>query len=293
MPHIAAFRGHRYDLGHVGALDGIVAPAKELIDGSLQSELYKRHPSNVVRLIHNREELGDESNHRFDRAGRFFRNWQREGVLQREPDPAVYVCHTVFDYQGRTYTRRGFVCRTRLEDNGQVAVMGSVSNEDVDYHLRLLKSCEASLSPTHCLYFDEDDKVQQLLEEPIANVVPIEATDVFDATHRLWPVTDIHVINNIASAMAQKQTHLVEGAARYRAALAYQRDEVDSTTDPLIGANYVLTAFFNAFDSGFPTFDLDDVFKLSEGRKLSADREAGFAPTPAMPSGLVFYSHDA
>jgi len=82
MPEIAAFRGLRYDLGHVGSLSDVVAPPYDVIGPDLQETLYKQHPANVIRLILNRHEPGDDDdNNRYSRAARFLKNWQREGVL--------------------------------------------------------------------------------------------------------------------------------------------------------------------------------------------------------------------
>ncbi len=61
MPQIQAFHGLRYDLGHVGSLSDVIAPPYDVIDGQLQKSLYERHPANVVRLILNRQEPGDET----------------------------------------------------------------------------------------------------------------------------------------------------------------------------------------------------------------------------------------
>ena len=99
MPDISAFRGIRYDLGHVGSLANVVAPPYDVIDAAEQEELYRRHPANVVRLILNRDEPGDdEHSNRYTRAARFMRNWLREGVLFSEADPAVYAYHQVFSH---------------------------------------------------------------------------------------------------------------------------------------------------------------------------------------------------
>ena len=59
MPHIQAFRGLCYDLGHVGSLGDVFAPPYDVIDADLQSRLYKQHPANVIRLILNRDEPGE------------------------------------------------------------------------------------------------------------------------------------------------------------------------------------------------------------------------------------------
>ncbi len=120
MPDIQAFRGLRYDLGHIGSLSDVVAPPYDVIDTELQDLLYKCHPANVVRLILNRDEPGDdEQSNRYTRAARLLKNWRNEGVLQTEPDPAIYVYHQTFDVDGQKLTRRGFMCRVRLESFGR------------------------------------------------------------------------------------------------------------------------------------------------------------------------------
>ena len=115
MPQIQAFRGLRYDLGHVGSLSDVIAPPYDVIDSDLQDALYKRHPANVIRLILNRDEPGDDDNsNRYTRAARFLKNWRREGLMTLEADPAIYVYHQTFEYGGHQFARRGFMARIRL-----------------------------------------------------------------------------------------------------------------------------------------------------------------------------------
>src|SRR6476659_5304031 len=105
MPVIQAFRGIRYDLGHVGSLSNVIAPQYDVIDGALQQRLYDVHPANVVRLILNKDEPGDdERSNRYTRAARLMRLWQRDGVLFHEADPALYAYHQVFTEAGVEYT---------------------------------------------------------------------------------------------------------------------------------------------------------------------------------------------
>src|SRR5580704_2101937 len=59
MPEIQAFHGLRYDLGHVGSLSDVVCPPYDVIGPDLQTQLYKKHPANFIRLELNRDEPGD------------------------------------------------------------------------------------------------------------------------------------------------------------------------------------------------------------------------------------------
>src|SRR3990172_6824809 len=168
MPDIQAFRGIRYDLGHVGSLSNVVAPPYDVIDPELQNALYEKQPANVVRLILNKDEPGDdEHNNRYTRAARLMRLWLREGVLFTEPDPAIYVYHQVFTEGGTTYTRRGFMSRVRLQRFGE----GNIYPHEETHgaakadRLKLWSACKANLSQIFSLYPDAENKAQRILED--------------------------------------------------------------------------------------------------------------------------------
>ncbi|MCL4192531.1 MAG: DUF1015 family protein, partial [Thermoguttaceae bacterium] len=148
MPEIQAFRAIRYDLGHVGSLSDVVAPPYDVIGPELQDDLYKKHPCNVVRLILNRQEPGDdEANNRYTRARRFLKNWREEGVLFDEADPAVYVYHQEFTVEGQTFVRRGFMSRMRLSRFGEGIVFPheeTMSGPKMD-RLMLTAICKVNL----------------------------------------------------------------------------------------------------------------------------------------------------
>ncbi|MBN1852827.1 MAG: DUF1015 domain-containing protein [Pirellulales bacterium] len=255
MADISAFRGIRYDLGHIGSLANVTAPPYDVIDSGYQNILYKRHPANVVRLILNREEIGDDDQvNRYTRAARFLRNWLREGVLFREADPAVYVYHQTFSKEGyrdasherpqeedgkflsgtgahatldtplSPWTRRGFVARVRLERFGE----GNIYPHEETHpkakadRLRLWQACQANLSPIFGIYPDENNMAQEILETAIRGQTPIEVTDDDGTCHRLWPVTDVAVISALIGAMGGKPVYIADGHHRYETAIAYR-----------------------------------------------------------------------
>ena len=228
MPHIRAFRGIRYDLGHVGSLGDVVAPPYDVIDADLQNWLYERHPANSVRLILGRDEPGDDPvNNRYTRAAKFLRNWQREGILFTESDPALYVYHQQFEVAGKTFTRRGFMCRTRLERFGE----GDIHPHEQTHggakadRLKLWNAARANLSQIFGLYPDAENEVQGLLEETLLGQTPLEATDHLGVIHRLWPVTDVGVITAITGKMGGLPIYIADGHHRYETACNY-RDQM-------------------------------------------------------------------
>jgi uncharacterized protein (DUF1015 family) len=259
MPHISAFRGIRYDLGHVGSLSNVIAPPYDVIDSALQQQLYDLHPANVVRLILNKDEPGDdEHDNRYTRAARLLRLWQREGVLFTEADPALYVYHQVFTEGGVEYTRRGFMCRVRLERFGEGNIFPHEETHGAAKadRFKLWTACKANLSQIFCLFPDEDNQAQEVLESTIVEVAPLEATDHLGVVHRIWPVTDVSTITDVIGAMGDRPVYIADGHHRYEtacnirdqvAAEYAQRGEQLPQEHP---ANYVLMMLVSMSDPG-------------------------------------------
>jgi uncharacterized protein (DUF1015 family) len=293
MPTISAFRGVRYDLGHVGSLSNVIAPPYDVIDPELQDELYKKHPANVVRLILNRDEPGDdEHSNRYARAARFLRNWQREGVLFTEGDPAIYVYHQQFELDGRTVTRRGFMGRTRLEKFGE----GNIHPHEETHggakadRFKLWKACRANLSQIFGLYPDEENAAQNILETAIVGQTPLEATDHQGTIHRVWPVTDIGVINQVTAAMAGKPVYIADGHHRYETALNIRDDlaaELVARGEELPSdhpANFVLMMCVSMSDEGMlvlPTHRLFRGLPAMTADQLKAKLGEAFTTEPS------------
>ncbi len=234
MPNLHAFRGIRYDLGHVGSLSEVIAPPYDVINEEQQDELYKSHPANCVRLILNRHEPGDDDgNNRYTRASRFLKNWLHEGVMLTEADPAIYVYHQVFTYGGEEYTRRGFMAACELVRFGEGNIYPheethSAAKAD---RLKLVKTCKANLSQIFGIYPDAENKAQSILEEAIIGVTPLEATDHLGVVHRMWPVFDVKVIADVQAVMGEKPMFIADGHHRYETGCNY-KEHLKENGDP-------------------------------------------------------------
>src|SRR5438105_3128115 len=180
MAEVRAFRGYRYDLGRVGTLSDVIAPPYDVIDPALQQALYDRSPYNVIRLILNKEEPGDnEANNRYTRAASSLRELQREGVIVQDSARAVYAYEQEFEVEGRRHKRKGFLARVRLELLGEGKIYAheeTMPGPKAD-RLKLFRATAMNLSPIFGLYPDEENQVQGVLDAAISRALPIEATD--------------------------------------------------------------------------------------------------------------------
>lgn len=272
MPEIQAFRGIRYDLARVGSLSDVVCPPYDVISPPLQEELYRKHPYNFVRLELNRiDPTDDESNNRYTRAGRLFRQWLAEGILFTEAAPAIYVYHQEFSLLGQRHVRRGFMARMRLSRFGEGIVFPheeTTSGPKWDRYM-LTAVCKANLSQIFGLYPDPENQAQTLLEQAIADQTPLEAVDHLAVVHRMWPVTDMEVISRLSAIMGPKPVFIADGHHRYETACHWRDQVYDSGAlhrdHP---ANYVLMTFIAMEDPGLVVLPTHRIF--AEGPDLSA-----------------------
>ncbi|MEZ6135312.1 MAG: DUF1015 domain-containing protein [Pirellulaceae bacterium] len=260
MPRISPFRGLRYNPAQVGSLSDVVAPPYDVVDGALQQRLYDNSPYNFIRLELAKAasipgEENADPNARYAEVARLFRQWVRDGVLQIEPDPAIYVYHQVFDYAGRTFTRRGFMCRVGLVrfGDGNIYPHEETHAKAKDDRLRLTRACQANMSQIFGLYPDPTNAAQNLLENHVAGSVGLEAVDHLGVTHRLWPVTDQNLIGEVAALIEDKPMFVADGHHRYETACNY-RDELAEAAGGTLPADHpahsVLTMVMSMDDPG-------------------------------------------
>ena len=301
MVQFLSFCGWRYDLSQVGALSEVLAPPSELIAETLQTELYRRHPCNSVRLISNRDEPGDTSPaDRTHRADEFFRLWKRERILIREHDSALYVVETTFRFEGLELQRWSVTVLLRLPDpaeSGAFAV-GIDSADLVRDRLALLRACRAGFEPVVGLLEDEAgrdaeyENVPDLLEALVRQVPPVESLSDDGTRHRIWPVADREALAAIAVRFTNLTLRLISGAAEYAAAIQY-RDELFADgrmTDHNDPAQFVMACLISAEDPGLMVTDSTNHEPdfLPSARRSEVLRTSGLRLHPPVPAGLVF-----
>ena len=290
MPHVAPLRGLRYDPMHVGSLSQVIAPPYDVIDGALQEQLFKRHPTNVVRLELNREEPGDDDRaNRYTRAARYLRQWRDQGVVMQDPAAALYVCHQHFEIEGRATVRRGVLARVRLErfGTGNIHPHEETMPGPKQDRLLLTRACRVNISPVFGLYPDPLGEVQDLLDAVVAGQPPIVATDHLGVESRLWAVTDEAVAAKVAGLMGPRPLFIADGHHRYETSCTY-RDELAAAAggslSPAHPANFVLMMLVGMSDPGLvvlPTHRLFNGSLATTAAELRTRLDGCFTLAPA------------
>ncbi|MDE0864677.1 MAG: DUF1015 domain-containing protein [Rubripirellula sp.] len=291
MPQTAPFAALRYDLEHVGNLSNVIAPPYDVIDPQLQDELYKRHPANVIRIILNRQEPGDDADQKYQRAAKFVEQWKSEGVLKQEEKPAYYVYHQQFEHDGKVINRRGFMGRVRLQTFGEGNIYPHEETHPkakVD-RLKLTTATKQNNSQIFGLYPDPENQAISLLDAATEGVEAIESTDHLGVKHVLWPVTDEAVLSRVSELMEDRPMFVADGHHRYETACNY-RDQVIAEAGGIAEdhpANFVMTMLVGMSDPGMivlpthrllrgtPNFTSAEIVQKLEGAFKCEVMEAG------------------
>jgi uncharacterized protein (DUF1015 family) len=249
MALVKPFRALRYSAETAGPLDDLVSPPYDVISPAVHERLLAASPYNAVRL------LRPDDPHE---AARLLAQWQHEGILVREGEPAVWLLEEEFvgpDEVGRT--RRSLVARAPLEpyERGVVLPHERSFPKPRRGRLRLLEATRTKLSP---ILFLHDGPAPA---DAPAHAPDLEAT-LDGVTSRLWRI-DPRAADTIEAPLV-----IADGHHRYEAALAFHQEEGGEET------GHVLAALVSTSDPGltiFPTHrvaagpppDLDGSFRLS------------------------------
>ena len=251
MAEIRGFRGFRYDLGTVGSLSDVVAPPYDVIGPELQQTLYDLSPHNAIRLELTKDEPGDDdAENKYSRAGRTLRAWIAEDAVRQDTARSLYVYEQEFEAEGKTYTRRGFFARVRLEPFGTGRIFPheqTMSGPKAD-RLKLYQATGFNLSPVFGLYPDPENEVFRVLEPFTRKSPPLVAKDHLGVTSRLWVITDTQAISAVIGLMGPKPVFIADGHHRYETGLKYAEEQ--AAADPEAPANFCLMMLVSMGDPG-------------------------------------------
>lgn len=253
---IAPFFGLRYDTAAAGPHENLLAPPYDVIYPDMQETLYNKSPHNVVRLILGKTSDADtETDNRYTRAAADLNRWLKEGILRKDPAPAVYVYSQTYDTPDGKKTRTGIIARKKLEEFGGSVVPheNTFAGPKAD-RLNLTRACKCNFSPIFGLYTDPARTVEKIQNETMRSKPDVEAKMEDGQTHRLWIVTDKEKIDRIAGEMENKKILIADGHHRYETALNYLKENSSGGKTPAEDLKYCLMYFTNTESEGLSVF---------------------------------------
>lgn len=277
MALIAPFRGLRYNPKLVKELSLVMAPPYDVISSEGQRTFHASHEQNVIRLILGEALAGDDAvRNQYSRAGDYFRRWQTEQVLIRDPAPAVYLYQQTFQLPGAgTLTRDGLIGLVRLEEFGNRTVfphertMGAAKAD----RLRLMQACHANLSSVFGIYsgrFLELDRLVAVAEE---SKPTIDLTDWDGIRHRVWICQDREAIGRLQMECTSTPIFIADGHHRYETALAFRdlmrtKEKGDPAQTQRRPYNYIMMTLVSAEDPSLVILPIHRLLRHLPGGSL-------------------------
>jgi uncharacterized protein (DUF1015 family) len=289
LAEIQPFTGVHY---RAADLARVLAPPYDVIPPAYRDELYARDPHNIVRVVLNREP-GDAG---YAEAGETCRRWRREGVLQADPTPAVYVLEQSFAESGRTLRRFGLLARFRAEDKERRVILPhehtrAAAKED---RWRVLLATKANFSPIFLMFPDPAAAFSPLVLEAIAGSPTAQYTDDGGVGHRMWRVEEPGLVDRFRALLGGVKSYIADGHHRHATALRY-RDAVGADGAwtlgyfTPIGAPGLLVQPYHRILSDGPSLE-EAGPRLSSGFRLTRQPDAGAAAAAvaASPAPYAF-----
>ncbi|MFC2005113.1 DUF1015 domain-containing protein [Chloroflexota bacterium] len=225
MTDIRPFRGVHYNESLIKDWSTVICPPYDIITPQQQQELYLSSDYNFVRLEFGRELPQDTvTDNKYTRSAVTLEQWLKQGVLEVDEVPAIYLHDHYFTYQGRKYKRRSMVARVRVEEWDKMVIRpheGTLTEPRGD-RLSLLWSLQANTSPILALFEDRNQQISSLLSNQERSKPLISSRSVHGESHNVWAITDIEAVNHISSILAGQPLYIADGHHRYESALTFQ-----------------------------------------------------------------------
>jgi len=219
---IYPFRGIRYNPEIVGDLSAVVTQPYDRIGPEEEEEYRKRSPYNIVRVIGGKVPPRDDSE--YQRRAETFRKWLSEGVLVQDPEPGIYAYWQRFEWEGREYTRKGFVALIDLRESGVKAHERTLKGPKED-RLKLLRATEANFGHVFLLYRDPSLTASKAISDAVSGKDPeMRAIDDFGNEHLLWRITDPGVIETARETLRPLQVYIADGHHRFETARIFMEE---------------------------------------------------------------------
>lgn len=220
MVDVRPFRAITYT-PKAGKTEDLITQPYDKIDVVMQKAYYALSPYNFCRLILPMEE------DKYNVANQRLQRWLKEGVMTKEPQPAIFVSRQEFTLNRKQYSRMGIVAALRLYAYSENMVFPHEATYKAPKadRLNMLRTVQKDLEPVFLMYQDPEEATLKFMAEVTETQPILQITDALGVKHTVWKVTETQKIRQLQAILAPKPMVINDGHHRYESAVAY-RDEM-------------------------------------------------------------------
>jgi uncharacterized protein (DUF1015 family) len=254
LADIRPFSGIRYASRPDLDLSKLIAPPYDVLDDAGKAALQAKHPNNIVTIdLPHMPPKTVGPDLVYHEADTTLKAWLSSGVLVRDKRPAMYPYSQSYEYNGRAFHRRGFICLVKLEPfgAGHVVPHEKTYPGPIEDRLKLMRATGAQLSPVFGLFSDPGSGVTRLLYKDAGK--PMLDGTLDGVRSQLWSVIDADLENQVIESMGTRQIYIADGHHRYTTALHYQSEQMQRAGGSLPAnhpANYCMFVLVAMQDDG-------------------------------------------
>jgi uncharacterized protein (DUF1015 family) len=227
---VRAFCAEHYNPELVGNMGMCLSRPYDVISPEEQDTYYERHPHNVIRLILNKKEPGDDdNNNRYTRARDYLAEWRRQRIIVSYPNPSFWVYEQEFEAEGLPRRQvSGFIGLVRLQDyaSGRILPHENVIRGPLEDRISLTRTTHTQFEYIWGIYPDSGRLVDGMLSRCDRSEPVLDHTEKkTQVRHCLWRLTNRQQCEEISARLATQKIYIADGHHRYQTMLTI-RDEM-------------------------------------------------------------------
>ncbi len=219
MVDVRPFRAITYT-PKAGDTTKLITQPYDKIDSATQKQYYALSPYNFCRLILPMED------DKYNVANQRIQQWLKDGVMVKEPEPAIFVSRQQFRLDGKKYSRTGIIAALKLYPYSENMVFPHEATYKAPKadRLNMLLTVQKDLEPVFLMYQDPEAKTIRFMQEIVKCEPMVQVTDSLGVTHAVWKVTEPEKIKQLQATLAPETMVINDGHHRYESALAYRNE---------------------------------------------------------------------
>ncbi len=236
MAEIQPLRSWRYNQHLAKKIQQYISPLFDVVSQKQREVLY----GNPLNSIHLSVPTGADP---ASTAANTLKRWKKEGILEQDMLPGIYVYYQYFNLPGsvQTHCRKGFICNIKAYDWEEQVVLRHENTMPaaVKDRVELLKSTQINSSATHGLYSDPDFVLEKVMDEAMREPL-MEAEDYQGVKELVSVIHDAKDIKKFQEILKGQQVILADGHHRYQGSIDYRKfcQENDPNHQGIEGYNY-------------------------------------------------------